>query len=134
MVGALPADFAQGTKPDAKSPSGLLLRTARRLFTQIIAVERKKWGRRISRLPWTKEETKAHIKRKYLIDEMEVLSILAGEGSLACRVHAELNLTRALTKGTLPSLAGNRKHQMIFASVACGTFFKYYEKKDADCR
>ena len=89
---------------------------------------RQKWGGRISRLPWTKEETKAHIKRKYLLGEQEVLHILAGEESLACRIHAELNLTRATIKATLQAMADSRKHQMVFASVACGTFFKHYAK------
>ena len=43
-------------------------------------------------------------------------------------MHAELSLTRAMIKATLQALAGDRKHQMVFASVACGAFFKYYGK------
>ena len=93
-----------------------------------VPLRRQKWGSKISRLPWTKEETKAHIKRKYLTDEKEVLRILAEEGSLACRIHAELSLTRATMKAVLQATADNRRHQMVFASVACGTFFKYYAK------
>ena len=127
-MGALPTSFFESPSSRAGSPAGALTVTAHRLYKEIIPLGCKKWKGRISRLPWTKDETKAHVKRKYLIDEKEVLLILAQEGSLACQIHAELNLTRAMIKATLQALAGDRKHQTVFASVACGAFFKYYGK------
>ena len=86
------------------------------------------WGDRISSLPWNKKEVKAHLKRRYNEDEQKLISILAKEGSVACYNYEQLSLNRSLIKATLKSLDEDRKKQMTFASIACGTFFKYYNK------
>ena len=86
------------------------------------------WGDRLARLPWTKTEVKAHIKRRYRGDEKKLITLLAGEGSMACKIHQELNLSRPIIKEVLKALDGCRKQQMTFANIVRGTFFKYYSK------
>ena len=86
------------------------------------------WEGRVARLPWTKIEIKAHLKRRYQGDEKKVISILASEGSGACEVHQKLRLSRQVMKAATKSLDHCRRQQQVLASIACGTFFKYYDR------
>ena len=73
----------------------------------------------------------AHLTRRRLEEERRVINILASEGSGACMVRQTLRLNRPLIKATMKSLDYSRRMQIVFANVACGTFFKYY-KKDSE--
>ena len=111
------------------APAGILLAAAERLYTQVLEQGARRWGTRIARLPWAKVEVKTHLKRRYQEDEQRLLSLLAGEGSTTCRIHRDLGLSRMTIKMALKALDSCRKQQMIFASLSCGAFFKYYGKE-----
>ena len=129
LVGALPSEFLQCPALDPLAPPNLILATANRVLKYIIPQARNRWGPQLARLPWTKEELKAHLKRRYRSDESKLISLLATEGSTACKIHDELSLSRALIKSTLKTLDGSRLQQVTLASIACGTFFKYYNSE-----
>ena len=88
-----------------------------------------KWGSRIVRLAWTKAELKAHLKQRYRRDEQLLISLLAREGSSACLIQTQVNLTRSSLKAVLKGMGDGRGGQMIFASITCGTLFKFYSKE-----
>ena len=103
----------------------IILKAVKHFFLEALPLGKREFGDRLARLPWTKEEVKAHLKKRYLADEKRTLDLLASEGSGACVVHRELGLTRAIIKRTLKSLDHSRRLQMVFANISCGTFFKY---------
>ena len=104
ILGALPTHFLEGTTMTDQNPAEVEITTANRLFSKIINQGQKEWGARLCRLPWKKDELKAHLKRRYLSEEQRIMSLLAMEGSLACQVQAQLHLTRASIKAVLESL------------------------------
>ena len=91
-------------------------------------------GGRIARLPWTKEEVRAHLKRRYESDEQALIRLLAAEDSKACGIYANFRLTRAIIKSVFGNLDHQRKIQMCFASMVCGTAFKYYNPEGVRLR
>ena len=96
IIKELPADFFKDATPSDQTPAGLLLHTAKRLYAQIIPEGFSSLGDKIARIPWTKEEVKAHLKRKYYEDEYRTLVMLAREGSYARHIHKRLNPSKAV--------------------------------------
>ena len=102
---------------------------ARRLLRQIVPRLAAQQITRISGVHWAKEEVRAHLKRQRLNDEMHVMRRLEDEGSAACKIYKTLGLARSAAKVVSVALGGNRKGQMVFASIVCGTYFKHYGKE-----
>ena len=128
IIRELPADFFRDATPADHTPAGLLLHAAERLYTRIIPEGLESMGDKIARVPWTKEEAKAHLKRKYHEDEHQTLVLLAKAGSYACHIHKRLNLSKAVIYEAFKRFAGTRQSQVLLANILRGTFFKYYEK------
>ena len=124
IIKELPTDFFRDATPADQTPAGFLLHAAGRLYTRIIPEGLISMGDRIARIPWAKEEAKAHLKRKYYEGENQTLVLLAREGSYACHIHRQLNLSKVVIFEALKRFARNRHSQIVLANIMCGTFFK----------
>ena len=83
----------------------------------------------MARLPWTADETKAHLSYRYNYDEGLFIKRLKREGSLACDIFGHFRLTRSVVRSVLGGLQFKRAAQVAISSLLCGTRFKYYDKK-----
>ena len=129
ILRAAPEDFYDKQLPHSAEPGGLVVATAHRFFAGILPKGHASLGTRIGRLPWTKDEVKAHLKRTYRRDELAFMRLLEMEGSLACAIHRHLGVDRLRIKTVFSELRGDRKNEMIFANIICGTYFKRFNKK-----
>ena len=129
VICSLPRKRLQPPADSARRTSRLLMQAAQRLLQTVAPLGMQKWGQRMQRIPWTKEETKAHIKRRYREDEIQLLRRLEAEQSQACGIYRALALNRTVIKAALVELAGKRQGQTILAGIICGTFFKHYDRE-----
>ena len=65
-----------------------------------------------------------YCKIKFRADEDMTLGLLRYEGSTACSIYADLQLTRSIVKEVLQRLQMDRRRQVVFASIVCATRFK----------
>ena len=90
--------------------AALMLATAQRRYEVILPLEKQRWGDQLARPPWTRNEVKALLNGRYLSDEKALLNSLAREGSVACAIHRNLELTRSIIKMVFNDLNRNRKY------------------------
>ena len=129
ILDSLPPWFFDDANSRGSRPQDIILGTAERLLGKVLPFVRGKWGERIAHLPWTNEETKAHLSYRYNYDEGMFIRRLKGEGSMACDIFGHFRLTRGVVRSVLGGLQANRAAQVAISSLLCGTRFKYYDKK-----
>ena len=125
---AVPRDFHTGSDPWDSSEGVIIKMAAKRFYEQGVPPARERWGDQIARIPWTTEELKKHLKRKYREDERTAIELLAMENSIASANYCKLGLNRALLKETLRRLQHNRRRQVVFANIICATRFKFFDE------
>ena len=124
-----PGDFFNKKGTTDSSPGGLVMVTAWRLIDIVAPFGEQSLGERTGRLPWTRAEVKAHLKRRYQQDEKSLMTLLDLEGSLACSIQHYLDLDRVTMRAVLSELSSDRQCQMAFAGIVCGTMFKCADKE-----
>ena len=87
VLSALPRRFFGGAETSDQAPAGIISAKAERLYTSVLRRGVGDREARIARLPRTKEEVKAHLKRRRKEFDQRLLSLLAREGSTASRIH-----------------------------------------------
>ena len=131
IVTELPGGFFDHCEERAHTPKDLIFFAAQRLSCEMIPQMGKKRGSRIARLPWTREEAKARLKRRYLTGKRAPMDLPSVEGSGARCNRKELRLTRSAIKAVPNDLNRSRKSQMVLADIICGACFKYYNRGGA---
>ena len=108
----------------------LVHRAARDNYKHAIPFATLRRGERLARIPWTTQELKKHMKRRYYEDERKAIGLLAEEGSTACIGYCRLGLNRAVIKASMKSLQAKRQWQVCLASVICATRYKFFDEKE----
>ena len=93
---AIPRDYHTGSGPWDSSEGALIKMAAMRFYEHGVAPARERWGDQMARIPWTTEELKKHLKRRYREDERTAIELLAMESSIASANYCKLGLNRAL--------------------------------------
>ena len=81
ILSSVPTHFFDGAHPLGSRPNDIVRGTAGRLYDKIIPFGRDKWEERVANIPWTAEETKAHLTARYRHDEAEFIRRLQERGS-----------------------------------------------------
>ena len=129
ILDSLPPWFFDGAKPMGSRPQDVVLGAARRLYEKVLPFVKETWKEKIARLPWTTDETKAHLSYRYDYDESAFIKHLKNEGSMACDIFGHFGLTRRAARSVLGGLQSKRAAQVAICSLLRGTRFKYYDKK-----
>ena len=129
ILDSLPPWFFEDAKPGGPRQQDIILGTAKRLFGGVLPFVIEKWGEQVAYLPWTTDETKAHLSYRYNYDEGLFIKRLASEGSLACGIFGHWRLTRNMVRSVLGGLQSRRAAQVAISSLVCGTRFKFYDKR-----
>ena len=101
---------------------------AQRLHKSILPRRKTKGGNSLTRLPWTVEEAKAHLGRRYEYDEKNFTNRMQGEGSIASRILGHFQLTRTIVKSAFNSMRFKRAAQVVLGGLVCATRFKYHDE------
>lgn len=141
---APPKKYYAGTDPWDTSEGSLIRMAAVRFFEHGAHWAKARWGEQIARIPWTPQELKRHLKRKFREDERTAIELLSMEGSLSGNNYRRLGLNRAILptaeRGTFPTaergplketlrrLPHSRTRQVVFANITCATRFKYFDE------
>ena len=125
----MPSWFFEKTDRHSEKDSDAIATAVRRFYQMAIPLARKKWGCQLARLPWTTEEYKKQLRKKYKEGEREAIGFLAAQGSDASMIFCRLRLTREIIKETLRRLQNHRKRQTALAGILCATRFKFFTKK-----
>ena len=84
------------------------------------------FGRRVAKIPMTKDEIKTAVFRKYQKDEIKAIKALSTAGSEAGRIFCHLQLTRDLIGAVMRELVDDRRAQTTFCSIVCATRYKFF--------
>ena len=128
-ISKIPEDFFDQCGMHSETAADAIVTAVRRFFSMAVPKARQKWAGRLARLPWTTEEFKHHLKRRYRNSEREMIGILAAQGSMSSAIFCQLRLTREVIKEAIRRLQSNRMVQTVLATILCATRFKYFNKQ-----
>ena len=129
IISGVPGDFFSDLSKKEGAEAMVIATAVSRVTEHAIPRIRKEWGQSIARIPWTTDELKHQMKKRYQIDERRTIAMLEEQGSHSSIIFANLQLTRGIIKGSLKKLQTNRRRQTVLAGILCATRFKYFTEK-----